>query len=124
MRALADTHTLVWALTEPDKLGRHARRALDGGVVASVAILWELCIKARRPGALLEDPVSWWKEMVSGMGIPVLGIGEDHVFALASLEAIHKDPFDRIMVAQAMVEKLPLVTRDGHLSQYGIETIW
>jgi PIN domain nuclease of toxin-antitoxin system len=93
-------------------------------VVASVASLWELCIKAGKRNALVNSPVSWWARHITQSGIDTLPIKESHVIALASIAAIHKDPFDRIMVAQAMVEKLPLITRDGHLSQYGIQTIW
>ena len=124
MRVLADTHALVWAFAEPAKLSPRAKTAIDGGVVASVATLLELCLKARKRGALLEDPVGWWQDMIRLGEVDTLPIQEQHVVRMASLEPLHKDPFDRILVAQALVESLPLVSRDRTLSEYGVQTIW
>ena len=64
------------------------------------------------------------KTYVVTSGIPALPIRANHVVALGSLPEIHKDPFDRILVAQSIVEKLPLVSRDARLAKYGIEIIW
>jgi PIN domain nuclease of toxin-antitoxin system len=93
-------------------------------VTASVANLWELCLKAEKPEALLADPLRWWDKYITRLGVPALSIRAAHVIALGSLPPIHKDPFDRILVAQAKVEKIPLVTKDAHLSKYGISIIW
>lgn len=125
MRVLTDTHSLVWALTNPDLLGKTARKVLiEANVSASVANLWELCLKANRKQALLPDPLLWWERYVVTNGIEAIPIRAAHVIALASLAEIHKDPFDRILVAQSVVERLPLVTKDSHLAKYGIEVIW
>jgi PIN domain nuclease of toxin-antitoxin system len=122
---LTDTHTLVWALSDPEVLGPQARAALaDSPFTASVANLWELVLKAGKPGALLADPLPWWEKYVLRTGIPTLAIRVGHVLALGRLPAIHKDPFDRILVAQSLEEKLPLVSKDAHLAQYGIAMIW
>ena len=92
--------------------------------MASVANLWELLLKTRKKDALLTDPLAWWGKYVLATRIPTLGIRTGHVMALGRLPEIHKDPFDRILVAQAMVEKLPLVSKDSHLAAYGIPMIW
>jgi PIN domain nuclease of toxin-antitoxin system len=125
VRVLADTHALVWAFSSPALLGGRARKVLaEADVIASVATLWELCLKAGKTGALLGDPISWWTRYVADSGISALPIRESHVIALGSLSLVHKDPFDRILAAQSIVENLPLVTKDAHLARYGIQTIW
>jgi PIN domain nuclease of toxin-antitoxin system len=125
VKVLTDTHSLVWALSDPDTLSRKARQVLsDAEVIASVANLWELCFKAPKRDALMTNPLPWWNRYVVDSGIPALPIRANHVMALGSLPDIHKDPFDRILVAQSMIEKMPLVTRDAHLAKYGIQIIW
>lgn len=124
-RIIVDTHALVWALREPELLGAGAVEAIRSGVVsASVASLWELLIKKSKPGALLAEPVAWWSRYVVGSGIRVLGIRESHVVALGDLEPHHKDPFDRILVAQAIVERATLVSKDASLARYGVPVVW
>ena len=125
MKILTDTHTLVWALTAPEALGAGAREALAScPFTASVANLWELLLKSRRPGALLADPLPWWDNYVSRAGVPALAIRTAHIRSLASLPELHKDPFDRILVAQALAEGLTLATKDTVLARYGAEVVW
>lgn len=125
MRVLTDTHTLVWALSDPAYLSGPAREALSGGqATASVANLWELLLKHGKQDALVTDPIAWWERNVSGSGIPVLAIRASHVVALGRLPEIHKDPFDRILIAQSVVEKIPLVSKDSHLAAYRVPLIW
>jgi len=125
LRVLTDTHSLVWALSDPASLSPAARRVLaNSEVTASVANLWELRLKAEKKDALLADPIPWWNKYIVNPGIPALPIRAAHVMALGALADIHRDPFDRILIAQSIVEKLPLVTKDAHLAKYGIRTIW
>jgi PIN domain nuclease of toxin-antitoxin system len=105
VKILTDTHTLLWALSDPAALGAGARAALASApFTASVANLWELVVKARKPGVLMVDPIRWWEKFVIGSQIPTLAILTAHVRALAGLPDLHKDPFDRILVAQALAE--------------------
>lgn len=125
MKVLADTHSLVWALSDPRALSTKSLKVLtEAEVTASVASLWELLLKKRRKGALLADPLAWWEEFVIGANVPTLAIRTVHVLALGRLPEIHKDPFDRILVAQAIAERMPLVSKDSHLAGYGISIIW
>jgi len=125
LKILTDTHTLVWALSEPEALGAKARAALSGSpFTASVANLWELILKSRKPGALVADPLPWWEKYVTGSGIPALAIRTAHIRALAGLPEFHKDPFDRILVAQALAEGLTLATKDAVLARYGAPVVW
>lgn len=125
MKVLTDTHTLVWALTKPEHLGRAAREALATSVfTASVVNFWELVLKARKPGALSADPLFWWHRYVTQSHIPTLSIRTLHIRTLGGLPDIHKDPFDRILVAQAIAENLILLTCDADLARYGIPVLW
>jgi PIN domain nuclease of toxin-antitoxin system len=125
VRVLTDTHTLVWALSRPEELGSMAREALTASpFTASVVNFWELVLKAQKPGALLADPLPWWDRYVAASHIPTLAIRTEHIRALSGLPDIHKDPFDRMLVAQALAENLVLLTRDKVLGEYGIPVIW
>ena len=123
MKVLTDTHTLVWALSDPAALGAGARAALAGSpFTASVANLWELVLKSR--GALVADPLPWWKKYVIGPRIPTLAIRTAHIRRLAGLPDLHKDPFDRILVAQALAEGLTLAPKDPIMAKYGAVVVW
>lgn len=125
MKVLVDTHTLVWALVEPEMLSASARRAVAAAeVTASVVSLWELILKAGKRDALLANPVRWWEKNVTGKGIRLPNIGIRHLSLLDEMPAVHRDPFDRIQVAQAMFEKIPIVSKDSVLAEYAIEVIW
>ena len=125
MKVLVDTHTLVWALETPELLSKAAQAAMNKSeVTASVANLWELCLKCRKKDALVGDPISWWAKFVTGAGLPTLPIRIADVTSLCSLPEIHKDPFDRILIAQSLSEGIPLITKDARLALYGIPTIW
>jgi len=125
VKVLLDTHTLVWALSDPEMLGAEARAALAGSpFTASVANLWELVLKSRRRGALVADPLLWWERYVERTRIPTLAIRTVHIRALAGLPEFHKDPFDRILVAQALAEGLTLATKDAIFARYGAPVVW
>jgi PIN domain nuclease of toxin-antitoxin system len=96
----------------------------ESEVAVSVASLWELVLKSGQKDALLQDPLPWWEKYVVQAGIPTLAIRTSHVMTLGHLPELHKDPFDRILIAQAIVERMPLVTKDGRIQQYGAATIW
>lgn len=125
MKVLTDTHSIVWALSDPSLLSKRARRALtEFEVTVSVVNFWELLLKRHKQDALLADPLDWWNRYVCTTAIPTLSIRTAHMIALAGLPDLHKDPFDRILVAQSKAENLPLVSKDSRLSQYGIAVIW
>jgi PIN domain nuclease of toxin-antitoxin system len=125
LKILTDTHTLVWALSDPEALGDAVREALaKSPFTASVANLWELVHKARKPGALVAEPLPWWERYVVRSGIRVLSIRTRHIVSLAKLPDLHKDPFDRILVAQALAEGFTVAGKDAILARYGVPLIW
>lgn len=122
---LLDTSTVIWALAEPDRLSLAARRALRTGPrVLSVVCYWEVVIKSRKGLLKIADPVQWWNRAVELLGVRVLSIRSTHITALAGLPDMHKDPFDRILIAQAAAEGLTIVTTDEQVLRYPVRTLW
>ena len=118
MRVLLDTHLLLWALAQPSKLAATTRRRIDvADVYASAASIWEISIKATL-GKLKADP----REVLAAIapaGFSLLAISGEHAAKVADLAALHKDPFDRMLIAQASVEPMILLTNDKALRDYG-----
>jgi PIN domain nuclease of toxin-antitoxin system len=125
---LLDTHALLWAVMDPDKLGSNARvaiTAVGAQVRVSHVSLWELAIK-RRLGKLSEldrPALEWFESNVSKSRFLQLSIAARHLGAVELLPSLHGDPFDRLLVAQAQAEGLTIVTLDPHVAQYDVHTV-
>ncbi len=122
MRLLLDTHLLLWAAGQPERLPRKARNLLldtANQLVFSSASLWEVAIKRDlgRKSFTVDPRRLWQRLLVNGyVELPVSG---EHAVTLDTLPRHHKDPFDRILIAQARVESLTLLTSDALLGEYG-----
>ena len=102
---LLDTSTLLWALGSPQRLSPRARRLVDAGEnIVSVASYWEVVIKTQKGLLTIADLATWWRRATELMAASVLPIRASHVTALAALPMLHQDPFDRILIAQAVAE--------------------
>jgi PIN domain nuclease of toxin-antitoxin system len=122
---LLDTHALVWGVTAPERLPRRVHEALEiGETKVSVVAYWELMLKKGRPNSLVVDPTPWWERYVTRASLEVLPVRVAHVDRLGGLSDWHKDPFDRMLVAQALEEGLTLVTADRLLARYGAPVLW
>lgn len=122
---LADTSVLIWAIASPDRLSARARKALGTGpLVLSVVSYWEVVIKARKGLLQLADPVNWWTRLTALLGGEILSIRAAHISALAGLPEIHRDPFDRMLIAQAAAEGLALITNDEQIGRYPVKIVW
>jgi PIN domain nuclease of toxin-antitoxin system len=120
MTLLLDSQALLWALHAPAKLEPAARRAIeDGGntVFFSAASAWEIAIKAGKRLLEIEDG---FLEAIEAAGFVELPVRAVHAWEVKSLAPLHGDPFDRILVAQARIERFTLVTRDQFLAGYSI----
>ena len=118
MRILVDTHLLLWALATPSKLSTTARRLIDkSDVYVSAASIWEISIKAAtgKLSARAGDVLA----AVEPAGFSLLSISGEHAAQVATLAPHHKDPFDRLLVAQAMSEPMHLLSNDQVLRAYG-----
>ncbi|HST39213.1 MAG TPA: type II toxin-antitoxin system VapC family toxin [Conexibacter sp.] len=124
MKLLLDTRTALWWLEGGERVGADARRALsDAGndVLLSAAVVWEVAIK--RSLGKLRAP-SGFAAALHGAGATMLPVSADHAAAVEHLPWHHRDPFDRLLVAQAEIEGAALVSRDGHLAAYGVQLVW
>lgn len=122
MRLLLDTHVLLWMLGG-QRLSREARAAIadpSNDVLLSAASVWEISIKADLGRLAL--PKSWLQE-VERQSIQSLPVTAQHALAVAILPPLHRDPFDRMLVAQARHEGLLLVTRDAQMRQYEVDVL-
>lgn len=121
MKLLLDTHLLLWAAGSPDRLPAAARSLVDdpqNEPIFSSASLWEIAIKHGLGRHDFQVDARLLRRGLLDNGYGELPITGEHAVALASLPPIHKDPFDRILVAQAMVEGITLLTADPLVSQY------
>src|SRR6266545_78774 len=121
MKLLLDTHLLLWAAGQPDRLSQQARALLDAPeneLFFSAASLWEIVIKRGLGREDFKVDARLLRRGLLDNGYSELPIISDHVVATESLPLIHKDPFDRILVAQATVEGVTLLTIDSLVSQY------
>lgn len=128
MRFLLDSHVLVWWQADDARLGPAARGVLadpESELVWSAASTWELGIKAATKRLTLPLPFALWVgSRVASLGGVHLPVSHDHAVAAAALPPHHRDPFDRMLVAQAVTEGLTLVSADPLLRQYGVDLLW
>ncbi|MBI5384371.1 MAG: type II toxin-antitoxin system VapC family toxin [Verrucomicrobia bacterium] len=128
MKLLLDAHSLIWFLTDDPKLSARAASVLDDASHprwTSAASLWEIAIKVGLNKLHLGDSFDrLFPEFLERNNIGVLGVELPHLSRLLALPNIYKDPFDRLVVAQAIVENLTLVTCDREITKYPVATLW
>lgn len=129
MSYLLDTHALLWALTEPARLGQRAREVIadpESRLVVSAASAWEIATK-HRLGKLPQADVllGAFSKHLDRLGVTRLPVTEDHALLAGRLEWEHRDPFDRMLAAQTMLESLALITGDPSFDGCrGVPTLW
>lgn len=124
MALLLDSHAALWMIAASNRLTPLAFEALSGGkhaVYLSVVSIWELEVKASL--GKLPLPHALWDDLDAG-GVITLSLERRHALAVSSLPHHHRDPFDRMLVAQALTEGMTLVTADTTLSAYGVPILW
>ena len=127
MKALLDTHTFLWAIADDKRLSRRAQKIFTGpnDLWLSVASVWEILTKVKAGKLPLPEPSGpYLVRKAAENRIEVLPIKLDHILRIESLEVHHRDPFDRVLIAQSIEEGLPLVTSDPHFERYPVELIW
>ena len=128
MRHLLDTHTFLWWISDDRRLSAQVRRIIgspEHEIVFSAASAWELAIKAQLGRIdLPSDPAAFIRRQLIVNGFVGLPITLEHAVRVAGLPPLHRDPFDRILVAQALLEDMPLVTADRLITQYPVRVVW
>jgi PIN domain nuclease of toxin-antitoxin system len=125
---LADTHTLLWIVTDDNKLSNKVKKLFlneENEIFISVASLWEIAIKVSLKRLELGQSLSefYFKHIV-GNKIRLLDIKVEHLAVLETLEFHHRDPFDRLIVCQSIFEKIPILSSDKEFSKYLVKRIW
>ena len=127
MRYLLDTHTLLWFLQDdpqlPKKIGNEIKN-IENSCHVSIVSLWEIAIKVNLGKLTINFPFVKFVSYLADNDIEVLQIGFDHLIQVATLEMHHRDPFDRIIIAQALVENLTIITKDEHFPSYTEKIFW
>jgi PIN domain nuclease of toxin-antitoxin system len=121
LRLLLDTHVVIWALSDPERLSERARKAIEGeenDVFVSVVSPWELAIKGPREGLNPPDDLELDRQRFE-----ILPVLLRHTQAIRSMPLHHRDPFDRMLVAQAIVDGLTILTADRMLTRYQVSLI-
>lgn len=127
MKALLDTHTFLWAIAEERKLSRRAQQVFTGpnDLWISVASFWEILIKVQIGKLPLPKPTGpYVVRKLAENRVDVLPLNLGHALRIESLPLHHRDPFDRILVAQCLEENLALVTADPVFENYPVKLIW
>lgn len=128
MRILLDTHTFLWWIMNDPRLSASAFRSIEDGrneAFLSAASAWEIAIKCQVGKLLLPSkPQQFVAEHLSRNGFSPLPINLSHALYVFELPNLHRDPFDRMLVAQSKLENVPILTADEQIKQYGVEAIW
>ena len=127
MRFLVDTPVLLWAVQAPEKLSDQAGRIIRNQhdqLFISVATPWELAIKAKAGRLDVAELLNDFEHAVAAAGYLFLDTRVTHVILACSLPLHHKDPFDRLLIAQALDLRIPVISRDERFDAYGVKRVW
>jgi PIN domain nuclease of toxin-antitoxin system len=126
MQLLIDTHILIWFLEGNKSLSKPRRQIIinpRNDVLVSIAALWEMAIKISLGKLTLSQPFADVIKQIAAEDIDILPISPEHTLQVSTLPFHHRDPFDRIIVAQAQVENLPVMSNDAEFGNYGIKIL-
>jgi PIN domain nuclease of toxin-antitoxin system len=120
MNYLLDTHIFIWWVEGDQKIGADFKKIIgnsDGNIYISLASIWEMVIKKSLGKLKLKKPLD---EIVENSKFRILGIELPHILGIMKLPSYHKDPFDRMLIAQALTEKMTLITVDVNIKKYKV----
>ncbi|HXS68280.1 MAG TPA: type II toxin-antitoxin system VapC family toxin [Candidatus Polarisedimenticolia bacterium] len=128
MKFIADTHAFIWFITDSSQLSAKSKALLESPEnerLLSTASIWEIAIKASLGKLSFKRPLEQLlPEQIALNYFQVLDVSLPHALRIASLPMLHRDPFDRMLIAQALTENLPILSSDNALDAYGIQRIW
>jgi PIN domain nuclease of toxin-antitoxin system len=127
MRALVDTHALLWWLSDDDALSKPARRVLadtGNGIFVSAASAWEIATKVRLGKLNAAELASDFTGQMEREGFQLLAISVEHAIRGGLLPGPHRDPFDRMLIAQAQAEGMPIISNEKAFDAYGVRRVW
>lgn len=126
MRTIIDTHILIWFLEGNPTLSKSRRQfiaAAQNEIFVSIASLWEIAVKISIGKLALAKPISDVIKQITAENIEILPISTDHILKVSSLPFHHRDPFDRIIIAQSQIENLPIIKGDTDFANYNVKIL-
>jgi PIN domain nuclease of toxin-antitoxin system len=127
MDLLLDTHSLIWFLNGDEKLSEKVKLAIvdpANSKYVSIASIWEIAIKISLDKFRFPKGFKHFLDMIESNGFEILPITFEHALVLSTLEFFHRDPFDRLLIAQCKSDNLVILTRDENIKRYNINSIW
>jgi PIN domain nuclease of toxin-antitoxin system len=128
MNILLDTHAFLWYLNGDENLSDKARKSIEkknSVIYISIASIWEISIKIGLKKLKIDVSLEELENQISLNNFIILPIKFEHIIELSKLDYHHRDPFDRILIAQSLTEKITVITKDDHFNHYkGINSIW
>lgn len=127
MDLLLDTHVLIWFLNGDEKLSGKVKLAIENPnnvKLISIASIWEIAIKISLDKFRFLKGFKHFLDMIEENGFEMLPITFEHAMVVSTLEFIHRDPFDRLLIAQCKADHLTIATKDENIKRYNIQTIW
>ena len=126
MNVLIDTQTLIWFCEDNSRLPASVKLYMErsSGLVVSMASFWEITIKTSLGKLTTAGNIDSVMDNALSKGFNILQIEREHLIVLSTLDLIHRDPFDRLIIAQAIAENIPLISSDDIFKQYPVNCIW
>lgn len=127
MNYILDTHTLIWFLNGDDKLSKKSKDIIEDQEnlkLVSIATIWEIAIKISLGKFKFNQGFKQFLDLIEDNGFEIVPITFDHVLTVSKLDFIHRDPFDRLIISQALTDDLTLITKDEYIEKYNVKTTW
>ena len=127
MKFLLDTHTAIWALGNKDKLSKNVKTIIDDlsiPLFVSIISAWEIAIKISIGKLNFTGGSAFFLEKMRSNGIEILNIKDPHIKQVERLPFLHRDPFDRLLIATALSDGMTIITEDSNIHQYSVSWIW
>ena len=125
MKQLLDTHTFIWFVMGNPRISTEVRTQIENNEnLLSIASVWEMAIKYSSGKLSFGVPFEVFIQQISNNGIDLLEIRTAHIKVVATLPLHHRDPFDRLLIAQAMVKQIPILSADSAFDAYSIQRLW
>lgn len=127
MAYLLDTHAILWFMAGDELLPIKSKNLIQdfrNVCFVSIASLWEITIKIQKEKLKLDFPLAHFFDYLASNQIEILGINQEHLLYLLTLPTHHADPFDRMIIRQAFVDDMTVITKDSIFEEYGVKVLW
>ncbi len=127
MKLLLDTHAFIWFVENDENLPHNLKIEIEkptNEIYVSLVSLWEIAVKVSLNKLSMSIDIPSLINKIDACGFLILPIFSEHIVLVSSLPFHHRDPFDRMLIAQTLCEKITIVSKDGFFSEYGVELLW